>query len=166
MGQSGDQQLDQELLFSIIRRYKDVSFRVHRRLNTLLHKSIGNEDITLDQYLTLSYLRENGRVTSSELADTFCVGRSSITAIITRLFNKNLIERIPDAKDRRVTYLALTDVGIKLADTVDERIRERLSAVMKHFVRTEALQFIETLEKLADVLETEEGAVQPHETNY
>lgn len=156
-GESGDRQLDQELLGSIIRRYEDVSFRVHRLLSALLRRSIGEEDITLDQYLTIRYLRMNGKSTSTELADIFCVGKSSITAIMTRLFDKNLIERIPDAKDRRVTFLALTDAGLKLAEAIDERIRERLGAVMKHFGRMEALQFLETFEKLANVLAYEEG---------
>lgn len=155
--ESGDRPVDRELLSSIIRRYEDVSFRVHRRLNALLRRGIGGEAITLDQYLAIRYLRMNGRTTPSELADIFCVGKSSITAIMTRLFDKRLIERIPDAKDRRVTFLALTEAGKKLADDINERIQERLAAVMNHFGRAEALRFIETFEKLDDVLAVEEG---------
>jgi DNA-binding MarR family transcriptional regulator len=155
--ESGDRPLDPELLASIIRRYEDVWYRVHRRLNALLRRSIGEEDITVDQYLAIRYLHVCGRTTSSELAEYFCVGKSSITAIVTRLFQKRLIERIPDPKDRRVAYLELTEAGRKHAEAIDERFRERLAAFMGHFDRAEALQFIETFEKLAEVLADEEG---------
>lgn len=154
---NGEDRLDQELLTSIIRRYEDVSFHVHRRLNALLRRSIGDEEITLDQYSALRYLRKHGRATTSELSDSFCVGKSTITSIMTRLFDKRLIERTPDDRDRRILYLSLTDKGRQLADVIDARIRERLSAVMNHFGRLEALQFIETFEKLAEVLMLEDG---------
>ncbi|WP_296973498.1 MarR family winged helix-turn-helix transcriptional regulator [Thermobacillus sp. ZCTH02-B1] len=147
-----EQPLDRELLASIIRRYEDATYRMHRRVNALLRKCIGEEDITLDQYLVIRYLRMKGRSISSELADVFGVGKSSITAIITRLFDKRLIERHPDAKDRRMIYLSLTEAGRRLAELVDERMRDRLSAVMNHFSRDEALRFIGTYEKMVDLL--------------
>ena len=150
-------ELDRELLASIIRRYEDVMFVVNRRINTLLRKAIGDEEITTDQFATLLYLRKHGRSTSSELSEHFCVGKSSITAIIARMFDKKLIARTPDEQDRRVTYLTLTEAGGRLADEIEDRIGERLAAVMNRFARAEALQFIETYEKLADVLTEQEG---------
>jgi Transcriptional regulators len=153
---SGDRPVDREVLASIIRRYEDVWYRVHRRLNMLLRRCI-EEDITVDQYLAIRYLHACGRSTSSELAEYFCVGKSSITAIVTRLFDKGLIARIPDSKDRRVTYLELTDEGRKHAEAIDERFRERLAAFLGYFDQKETQRFIETFEKLADVLADEEG---------
>jgi DNA-binding MarR family transcriptional regulator len=149
--------LDRELLASIIRRYEDATYRMHRRVNALLRRCIGGEDITLDQYLVIRYLRMKGRSISSELADVFGVGKSSITAIVTRLSDKRLIERIPDVKDRRMIYLSLTEAGRKLAEVIDERMREQLSKVIKQFDRDEALRFIETYEKVAEVLADMEG---------
>src|SRR5690606_32372555 len=87
--------LDRELLSSIIRRYENALFLVNRRVTLMLRRAIG-EEITGDQYSAMSYLRKHGRSTSSELAEAFCVGKSSITAIMTRLFDKQLIERQPD----------------------------------------------------------------------
>jgi DNA-binding MarR family transcriptional regulator len=148
----GDGRMDQDLLVSIIQRYEEATYRMHRRVNALLRKCIGEEDITLDQYLVIRYLRMNGRSISSELADVFGVGKSSITAIMTRLFDKRLIERIPDVKDRRIIYLTLTETGRKLAEAVDERIRKQLATIMNRFSSDEALQFVETYEKLVGLL--------------
>jgi len=155
--EAGDGQMDQDLLASIIKRYEEATYRMHRRVNALLRRCIGDEDITLDQYLVIRYLRMKGRSISSELADVFGVGKSSITAIMTRLSDKRLIERIPDVKDRRVIYLSLTEAGRKLAEMIDDRIRERLSTVMNQISREEALQFVGTYEKVAEVLADMEG---------
>ena len=155
--EGGDGRMDQDLLVSIIQRYEEATYRMHRRVNALLRRCIGEDDITLDQYLVIRYLRMNGRSMSSELADVFGVGKSSITAIMTRLFDKRLIDRIPDMKDRRVIYLTLTEAGRKLAEAVDRRIREQLATVMNRFSRNEALQFLETYEKVAEVLADMEG---------
>ncbi|AGA59947.1 transcriptional regulator [Thermobacillus composti KWC4] len=155
--EAGDGQMDQDLLASIIKRYEEATYRMHRRVNALLRRCIGDEDITLDQYLVIRYLRMKGRSISSELADVFGVGKSSITAIMTRLSDKRLIERIPDVKDRRVIYLSLTEAGRKLAEMIDDRIRERLSTVMNQISREEALQFVGTCEKVAEVLADMEG---------
>lgn len=154
---NGEKPLDRDLMDAIIRRYEEATYRMHRRVNAMLRRCIGDEDITLDQYLVIRYLRMNGRSISSELADVFGVAKSSITAIMTRLFDKRLIERAPDMKDRRGIYLSLTEAGRKLAEMIDDRIRERLSTVMNQFSREEALQFVGTYEKVAEVLADMEG---------
>ncbi|CAM4283713.1 MarR family winged helix-turn-helix transcriptional regulator [Paenibacillus tarimensis] len=143
--------MDKQLLASIIGRYEEVSFTVNRRLNALIRRGMG-EELTLDQYSTIRYIRKRGRCTSSELADIFCVGKSSITAIITRLSDKKMIERVQDDKDRRVTYLSLTEEGERTADEIEERIQELLTNYISHFDNEEAIRFIETYEKLGRLL--------------
>jgi DNA-binding MarR family transcriptional regulator len=143
--------MNKELLQDIIRRYEAVNFTVNRKLNASIRDHMPDE-LTLDQYSTIRYIRNRGRCTSSELADIFCVGKSSITAIITRLFDKSLIERLPDEKDRRVTYLSLTADGERLSDEMEVKIGDLLGKYIMHFNEQEATQFIETFEKLAKVL--------------
>ncbi|HZG57615.1 MarR family transcriptional regulator [Paenibacillus sp.] len=143
--------MDQQQLSMIIERYEEASFVVTRRINAAIRERM-SEDLTLEQYAVIRYMRKRDRCTSSELADTFCVGKSSVTAIINRLFDKRLIERLPDEKDRRVTYLRLTAEGERLSEEMEERIRELLSRYLQHFEKDEALRFIATYEKLAQVL--------------
>lgn len=143
--------MDRERLPQLIDRYIAASFTVNRRINAMAKERLPGE-LTLDQGSTLRYLRENGRTTSSELADIFCVGKSSITAIITRLSDKNLIVRVPDEKDRRVTYLELTPEGERLTKEFDRNMEDMLSHYLIHFDDREARIFIETFEKLAAVL--------------
>ncbi len=139
------------MLPEIIVRYETAMFSVNRKLNALI-RSIMPEELTADQFSTLRYIRSKGRATSSELADIFCVGRSSITAIITRLTAKDLIVRRPDEKDRRVTYLELSDEGVRLTDEMEAKIKQLFTTYLVHFDSEEAMQFIYTFEKLAKVL--------------
>ncbi|WP_020619945.1 MarR family winged helix-turn-helix transcriptional regulator [Paenibacillus daejeonensis] len=149
-------ELCKSMLEDIIRRYEQAQFTVNRQLNVMMRDLIP-EEITVDQYATLRYIHQQERCTSSELAEVFSVAKSSISAIITRLFDKQLIVREPDEKDRRVTYLALTEKGKAMSEELKKQIQERLAQYLGAFNTEEARHFIETYEKLARVLvETEE----------
>ena len=140
-----------EFLQMLITRYEEARFTVDRRITALIRERMP-DDLTSEQYSILSYLSGKDTCTSSELSDVFCVGRSSITAIITRLADKELIRRVPHGSDRRVTYLKLTPLGEQLALQMKERVGEMLAGYMEHFDEKEAIMFIETYEKLARVL--------------
>ncbi|MUT66586.1 MarR family transcriptional regulator [Paenibacillus sp. NEAU-GSW1] len=143
--------MDDHCLQQIIQRYEKANFTVNRRLNAMI-RDLMPEGLTVDQFGTIRYLRGAGVCTSSELADIFCVGKSSITAIISRLFDKQLIERIPDEKDRRVTLLRLTEEGERVSDLVEKEIEKMIACFMNHFSLEECMAFINTFEKLAEVM--------------
>ncbi|MGG1634656.1 MarR family transcriptional regulator [Paenibacillus sp. FSL A5-0031] len=140
--------MDRASLKQLIDRYEAANFLVNRRLNAMI-RELMPDDLTVDQFATLRYLHSKEMSTSSELADIFCVGKSSITAIITRLFDKNLIQRFPDEKDRRVIYLALTEEGKQVCDLMEDKIQVLLAKYINRFEEQEANCFIETFEKLA-----------------
>ena len=143
--------MNEETLQQIISRYENAHFTVNRSPNALL-RDLVPEELTIDQVFVMRYLSKKGKSTSSELAESFCVGKSSITAIITRLFDKHLIKRIPDDKDRRVTYIELTEEGSRVTDEMDDKIGRLLSGYIAQFEQREAETFIATFERLAEVL--------------
>lgn len=141
-------ELKRNMLKELIYRYEMANFVVERRVHAKL-RDIMPEELTVDQFKTIRYLRYNGSCTSSELSDIFCVGKSSITSIITRLSDKGLIERMPEEKDRRVINLALSDEGKRICDFMEEQVQNVLMEVINRFDEQEALAFIGTYEKLA-----------------
>ncbi|REK71745.1 MarR family winged helix-turn-helix transcriptional regulator [Paenibacillus paeoniae] len=142
---------DPNLLKALIHRYEVANFVVERGLHVRV-KDLMPEELTVDQFKTLRFLRHNENSTASELSQYFCVGKSSITAIITRLSDKGLIERVPDDDDRRVTHLMLTEEGERISGLLEERVHRVLSDIIEHFDEKEAIMFIETFEKLAEVV--------------
>ena len=71
-------------------------------------------------------LIDNGRTFPRDLANSFRIGRSLITAELTRLTAAGLIDTRPGAKDRRKTELALTPLGQQAC----QQIRDEMSAIL------------------------------------
>ncbi|ANE46581.1 MarR family transcriptional regulator [Paenibacillus swuensis] len=148
--------MDTHLLNQIIDRYFTSTFTVNRIMNSLITDRMP-QNLTADQYCILKYIGEQQNCTSSELSEVFLVGKSSITAMVNRLKDKNLLTRTPDEKDRRVIYLSLTPEGERLAVGLKETIEDLLRKYMVHFEEGEALAFIKTFEKLERLLSEDEG---------
>jgi DNA-binding MarR family transcriptional regulator len=136
---------------NLVDRYIAVSLSVEKKAGALVKDQIGS-DLTNDQHFTLRYINQVGTCTSSELAEVFDVQKSAITAIIQRLWEKGLIQRTRDEKDRRVVYLTLTDKGKELYDKAEDRIHRLVESLLTQFDQSEIQQFIETFEKLNQVL--------------
>ncbi|MBT2687477.1 MarR family transcriptional regulator [Bacillus sp. ISL-47] len=135
----------------LVDRYIAVSFSVEKKAASLVKDQIGS-DLTNDQHYTLRYINQVGSCTSSELAEVFDVKKSAITAMITRMWEKGLIQRTRDENDRRVVYLTLTEKGNELYAEAEEKIHKLVESLITRFDQTEIQQFIETFEKLNKVL--------------
>ncbi|WP_409299102.1 MarR family winged helix-turn-helix transcriptional regulator [Peribacillus sp. SCS-26] len=132
-------------------RYILTSFSVTKTGESLLKCQMGDE-VTSDQHYMLRYIYKSRECTSTELAEVFEVKKSAITAIINRLWEKGLIERTRDEKDRRVVYLSLTEKGEAMYLEAEERIYRLVESLISRFEQEEIEQFLETYEKLNTVL--------------
>lgn len=145
-----------ELLKEIINRYTAASFTITRRMAALM-RDVMPDFITQDQYMILQYIKDKPgqATTSTELANAFYVGKSSITAIVARLEAKGWIRRQDDSRDRRVIRLLLTPEGERLAADLTSRIESILGNYLSEFEDEDPERFIQPFEKLAKLL-TEE----------
>jgi DNA-binding MarR family transcriptional regulator len=135
----------------LVNRFISVQFSVTKKAESFIKEEISS-DLTNDQHYTLRYIHNIGSCTSSDLADEFEVNKSAITAIINRLFERGLIQRTRDEKDRRVVYLALTPKGKELFLKTEERIANLVESFISSFEQEEIQQFINTYEKLNQIL--------------
>lgn len=144
-----------EQIGQYIDRFEAVTDIVNRRLNALIRECI-DDDLTLDQFMALRYIHKRGSCTASEMAERFCVNRSAITAITTRLADKQYLVRVPDERDRRVYSLMLTERGRDVCQSAVERIHELLEGLIRRFPRHDFDQFLNTLERLAELVKKDE----------
>jgi DNA-binding MarR family transcriptional regulator len=135
----------------LVDHYINVSFSVNKIAEGLVKEQIGS-DLTNDQHYTLRYINKVGTCTSSELAEVFDVKKSAITAIITRMWEKGLIQRTRDENDRRVVYLTLTDKGNDLFLKTEERIHSLVESFISKFEHSEIVQFLKTYDKVNEIL--------------
>lgn len=140
----------------IYERYMAAFFKVTKRMYTELKNGIDDE-LTLEQYQLIDYISIRGDVTSTELADVFSVGKSSITAITTRLVDRGILMRTRDENDRRIVYLSLAEFGKELHSRTRAQIFKVISTYMVHYSEEEIEGFIQTFEKLANMMEKGSG---------
>lgn len=88
-------------------------------LHTLSQPDIG---LTIPQMVTLFAIRGAGTCRMSELAEATQQSAGTLTGIVDRLIDDNLVYRVRDSEDRRVVQVALTAEGERrLARAVDAR---------------------------------------------
>lgn len=132
-------------------RYMDAAFMVTKRTNAEIMEAV-HGDMTSDQYQILRFIDQKGQCTSSELAEVFVVGKSSITAMITRLVDRNILARTRDKQDRRLVYLSLTEHGKSVFSKAELKVQELVLSYLDHFDEKEVESFIATFEKLAHLV--------------
>lgn len=135
----------------MVDHYINLSFSVNKIAEGLVKEQISS-DLTNDQHYTLRYINKVETCTSSELAEVFDVKKSAITAIITRMWEKGLIQRTRDENDRRVVYLTMTDKGRELFQETEEKIQDLVESFITRFDQSEIAQFLNTYEKLNEIL--------------
>lgn len=144
--------MDNNTIQDLIDRYVNISFQVHKKAEALIKNQLGNE-LTNDQHYILRYIHLTGECTSTALAEAFQVNKSAITAIINRMTDRGLIQRTRDEKDRRVVYLTLTKEGVELFQSAQEKVHQLVESIITQFDETEITTFINTYEKLAQILD-------------
>lgn len=144
-------------LSSIIHRYQMSFQSIHRSVNEMMKRHV-HSDITTDQFIILQFIYYHEKVTSTQISQTLGVGKSSITALVNRLVQNKMIERERNMQDRRIVYLKLTNDGIYAVKKTEKEIHRFLQDKLSHFDMNDVEKFLLSLEKLAELMETDEGA--------
>jgi len=94
-------------------KYSFLLDRTARRVKQYAQRKfkLGEFDVTVDQWLVLKNLDENGLISQTELAVLVFKDHPTLTRIIDILSKKGYVERIPHPLDRRSFQIHLTDQG-------------------------------------------------------
>ncbi|MBL4936027.1 MarR family transcriptional regulator [Clostridium sp. YIM B02515] len=95
--------LDNQLCFSLYACSKEV---------TRIYKPFLDElGITYTQYITLLVLWEKDNITVKELGDRLYLDSGTLTPLLKKLENADIVKRTRDTKDERNVYVELTEKG-------------------------------------------------------
>jgi MarR family transcriptional regulator, organic hydroperoxide resistance regulator len=78
--------------------------------------------VTPIQYALLKLLWDTDGQSGAALGDRLRLDSATITGVLDRLARANLVERRPDAHDRRVNHVYLTAQGRDLAEPLDREM--------------------------------------------
>lgn len=101
------------------------------RLARRLRKEKAQHELSDTMFAVLAYLYREGARTLGELAEYEQVKPPSMTRTVNCLADDGLVERLPDARDGRVTRIRCTEAGASLVLEVRESRNAWLDAQLR-----------------------------------
>jgi DNA-binding MarR family transcriptional regulator len=98
----------------------------------------------------MGMLREEN-LAVSEVARRLVIPKSQMTHLIEQLVDLDIVARHPDAKDRRIINISLTDHGKALLKECREIMKQTISNKLSRLTPAELADLSMVLEKLKDI---------------
>jgi MarR family transcriptional regulator, transcriptional regulator for hemolysin len=127
-----------------------VLFETQRMLRLYADKLATRYGITRAQWAVLAKLERTEGLKQSELAESMEMQPITLTRLIDRLCDNDLIERRADANDRRANRLYLKPAARPLLTQLAELRAEITTAALGHMTEPEAVALVEQLETIKD----------------
>ena len=83
-----------------------------------LKKTLKNYPINATEFSVMEFLYSKGEKSIQEIRDRILLASGSATYVVDSLEKKGYITRNVSQKDKRVTYIRLTEEGMKLMDEI------------------------------------------------
>ncbi len=105
--------------------------------------------MTLPQYYTLLALEQlRGECKMSALAEATHQSAASLTGVIDRLMEKQLVARARHAVDRRQVLVDLTPQGMAMLVSIRQARRAQMQLALRHISATEQKQLLSLLDRM------------------
>jgi len=85
--------------------------KIYRNMKGLLTSNLQESEIPLSEFYYLFHIAKQEGITLSELSDKVSIGKPTITKMVKRLIDKDLVYKQKQDRDNRFMYLYLTDKG-------------------------------------------------------
>lgn len=120
----------------------------HSALQKKLFKSLRDTDLTLGQPKIIDYLKEHDGAGQKDIAAGCHIEASSLTSILNRMEEKDLITRKTMNGNRRTYHVFLTDKGREYKKIIDRNFSEIENAAFYGISEKERIAFLDTLFKI------------------
>ncbi len=134
---------------------------VHQRS---YHK-MENKHLYPGQPKLLSIIRANEGITQKDLAKLNCVTPATITGMLGKLEANQYVYRIPDAVDKRIMRVYLTEEGRNLAKKGELYMVSVIEQIFGRFSDDELQTFLSLTKKLKDNLNNGDNSCLKNERN-
>jgi DNA-binding MarR family transcriptional regulator len=104
-------------------------------------------DLTPVQYAALAAISANPGIDQITLAGLIAYDRTTITGVIDRLVQKNLVGREPSSRDRRARVLTITSEGKKTLRAITPAVEAAQATMLRGLTAAEAKELMRLLRK-------------------
>jgi DNA-binding MarR family transcriptional regulator len=123
-----------------------------KTVSQFFFEKIGSCDVTPGQYSVLKCLWTKEPQTPSQIGQSLMLDSASMTGLLDRLANKNLLKRIPHEGDRRAIQVVLTPEGKALESELSALIVEANKDVLVSFSNEEQEKLMDDLNAIINTI--------------
>ncbi len=133
-----------------------IMLRASQSVEGALKKDMNRYGLNSTEFTVMELLYNKGKQPIQMLGKKILLASSSITYVVDKLESKGYIERIPDTKDRRVTYVELTESGRNKMEEIFPNHAQVIKHMFDVLEEDEIRQLNDTLKKLGYHVEDRE----------
>jgi DNA-binding MarR family transcriptional regulator len=127
--------------------------RTHASINSCLSEVYeGRFGLTPPEWRVMAIIARDVQITSREIVEASTIDKVAVSRAVTRLENKNLVERTLNQKDRRSVLLTLSPEGVAIYDAISVellKIEKSLMQGLEDKERTDLIRLLNKIEKNA-----------------
>lgn len=138
---------------------REIIYQIRRLMQAgeLFTKELNKTyQVSAPQLHCLLALYEHGPLPPSQIARHVMVKSSTVTGIIDRLEQKDLVYRLRNSPDRRVITIQLTEAGRELAKNAPFPLQHKIVDGLKKLPEKEIKRIITSLSKLTQMLDVQD----------
>jgi len=117
--------------------------------------------LTSPQLLIMLEIDKASGVNSSQVAKSVNLSAATVTNILDRLENKDLISRVRNTQDKRKVSLSLTENGKALILNAPQALQEHFIENFSNLAQWEQSQLLSSMERLAGMMDANEIDAAP-----
>ena len=112
-----------------------------------LKKTLKNYPVNVTEFAVMEFLYSKGEKSIQEIRDRILLASGSATYVVDNLEKKGYVNRKISQKDKRVTYIKLTEVGKKLMDDIFPIHKINTKMIFDDLTKEELVTLKEILKK-------------------
>lgn len=144
-----------------------VSLRRILRATSIHSRKLGRSvGITAPQLMVLRAVNANDGLTATEVANAVSLSQATITTIVSKLEERELVQRERSNVDKRRVHVSLTDAGREVLVEAPKPLQESFSRQFEALPRWEQYQLVSSLERIALMMNAEDLDAAPVLTDH
>lgn len=135
--------------------------RVIRATDLHSKKLAKTSGLTAPQILVMRAIEMEGKRTIGSIAENITVSQATVTNIVDRLSQKELVYRQRAEDDRRKVFVHLTTMGEKLLEKAPTPLQEQFSNRFSELAQWEQHMMVASLQRIADMMDANQIDAAP-----
>lgn len=116
------------------------------------HCKFDKGNLNHSHFQILTVLKKEGKLPISEVGKKLVISTPNMTKLINKLIEEDMVERIPEAKDRRIINISLTKNGHEYLDDKFSNIQKSLKLKISSLPEEKILKLNDSLTTLKEIL--------------